>query len=111
MSLELGAQEIPDHPRDWVVALEGYLSQNDVVCDKATPINGGISCFLWRLDGLKDAEASSNGHQEGEAVVMKCADSMAKMAPVKLNMSWSLSECITDSGPFLGPSCRGPNAS
>jgi hypothetical protein len=83
MSLEFAPQDIPDHPQDWTGGLDEYLSQNGVSCAKATPIQGGISCFLWRLDGLREQDASADGRQDGEPVVLKCADSMAKMAPVR----------------------------
>lgn len=70
--------EAPTHPRDWKSGVDDYLRHNNVVCDEAVPLNTGTSCYLWRLEGLKDATATANGHQEGQPVIMKCADSSPK---------------------------------
>lgn len=69
---------VPSHPLDWKVGIDEYLAQNDIICDKAVPLDTGTSCYLWRLEGLKDTEASANGHQQGQHVIMKCADSAPK---------------------------------
>ncbi|KAL0930183.1 uncharacterized protein CTRU02_215003 [Colletotrichum truncatum] len=68
----------PTHPNDWTVGLDDYLKQNRVLYDEAIPLNTSTSCYLWRLEGMKDAEASANGYVEGQPVVMKCADSTPK---------------------------------
>lgn len=70
--------EAPTHPRDWKFGIDDYLRHNDVVCDEAVPLNTGTSCYLWRLEGLKDATATANGHKEGQPVIIKCADSSPK---------------------------------
>ncbi|OLN97462.1 hypothetical protein CCHL11_00976 [Colletotrichum chlorophyti] len=75
------AQQPPTHPRDWAAGIDDYLRNNGIAFKSATPLEGGTSCFLWRIDGLVDAEASANGHKEEDPVVIKCADSVAKLNP------------------------------
>lgn len=70
--------EAPTHPRDWKFGIDEYLRHNNVVCDEAIPLDTGTSCYLWRLEGLKDATATANGHEEGQPVIIKCADSSPK---------------------------------
>ncbi|KAI9163200.1 hypothetical protein HJFPF1_04799 [Paramyrothecium foliicola] len=70
--------QAPPHPRDWKVGVDEYLSRNGICYDKAVALETGTSCYIWRLDGLKDAEASANGHQQGQPAIMKCADSTPK---------------------------------
>ncbi|RYP35292.1 hypothetical protein DL767_003880 [Monosporascus sp. MG133] len=82
MVTEQSGQKNLARPRDWKAGVDDYLREHGIVFEKATPLDGGTSCYLWRLDGLNDAEASSNGYREGEPAVMKCADSMAKGGPV-----------------------------
>lgn len=82
MPAEQPGQENLVHPRDWKGGVDDYLHTHGILYEKVTPLEGGTSCYLWRLDGLKDAEASSNGYREGEPAVMKCADSVAKGGPI-----------------------------
>ncbi|KAG7073782.1 phosphotransferase enzyme family protein [Colletotrichum scovillei] len=70
--------QAPPHPRDWEVGVDEYLTQNGISYETAIPLNTGTSCYIWRLEGLVDAEASANGHQTGQPVIMKCADSTPK---------------------------------
>lgn len=70
--------EAPPHPRDWNFGIDGYLQQNKVVCEQAVPLTTGTSCYIWRLEGLKDVEASSNGHHHDQPAILKCADSTPK---------------------------------
>jgi hypothetical protein len=69
---------IPSCPRDWEVGLEDFLKQNRVSCGEAIPVDTSTSCYLWRLEEFKDAEASANGHREGQPVIMKCAGNTPK---------------------------------
>lgn len=91
MSLQATEQEVPsepslqslalppsNHPQDWHGGIDDYLAENAIVCTNAMPLDSGTSCYLWRLEGFEDAEALANGHQRGEPVVMKCADSTPK---------------------------------
>ncbi|EXF74071.1 hypothetical protein CFIO01_10497 [Colletotrichum fioriniae PJ7] len=70
--------QAPPHPRDWEVGVDEYLTQNGISYETAVPLNTGTSCYIWRLEGLVDAEASANGHQIDQPVIMKCADSTPK---------------------------------
>ncbi|KAF1922668.1 uncharacterized protein M421DRAFT_426684 [Didymella exigua CBS 183.55] len=68
----------PPNPLHWKFDVDEYLSQNKVCCDKAVSLDTGTSCLILRLDGLKDTEASANGHHEGQPAIMKCAFSTPK---------------------------------
>ncbi|TDZ67345.1 hypothetical protein CTRI78_v002936 [Colletotrichum trifolii] len=70
--------EAPPHPRDWNVGVDEYLRQNGISCDEAVPLNTSTSCYIWQINGLKDAEATANGHEEGQPAILKCADSTPK---------------------------------
>ncbi|KAK7932656.1 hypothetical protein PG985_003368 [Apiospora marii] len=82
MSVEI-TQETPAHPRDWSGGIDRYLEQHQIVCRKVTPLSGGLSGWVWRLDGYDDDDGS-HGRGAGEPVILKCADGMAKLAPVPL---------------------------
>lgn len=64
------ASQVPTQPRSWTGSIEEYLAENGVVYDKATPLQSGTSCYLWRIDGLEDAS--------GQPAVLKVADSTPK---------------------------------
>ncbi|KAK6852075.1 hypothetical protein PG995_012200 [Apiospora arundinis] len=87
MSVEI-SQETPANPRDWSGGIDSYLEEHQIACEKVTPLSGGLSSWVWRLDGLKPddglAAARPCGGREGEPVILKCADGMAKLAPVPL---------------------------
>lgn len=78
MTIEQPTSGNRTHPKDWRGGIEDYLRDNEITCNKITPMDIGQSCFLFRLDGLKDVEASRMGHIESEPVAMKCADSEIK---------------------------------
>lgn len=73
--------QAPPHPKDWDTGIDDYLAQNHVSCDRAVPITTGTSCYIWQLEGLRDAEATANGHRDGEVAILKCADSTPKYRP------------------------------
>ncbi|KAK8062626.1 hypothetical protein PG997_014723 [Apiospora hydei] len=78
MSVDI-AKEMPANPRDWTGGIESYLEEHQIVCEKVTPLTSGLSSWVWRLDGLSDGR-----YREGEPAILKCAEGMAKLAPVPL---------------------------
>lgn len=79
--MSLAPPQAPPHPRDWDTGIDDYLAQNSITCDKAVSLDTGTSCYIWRLEGLKDTEATENGYQEGQPAILKCADSTPKYRP------------------------------
>ncbi|KAH8774379.1 hypothetical protein F5883DRAFT_412431 [Diaporthe sp. PMI_573] len=89
MSLQF-EREAPAHPRDWDEGgIDAYLRKHTIVCKKVTPLTGGVSSWVWRLDGLRADQSigsdNQSGHLKGEPVILKCADGMAKLGPVPLS--------------------------
>lgn len=81
--MPLEYKEAPSHPQDWNGGIEDYLQQHEIVCDEVTPFSGGVSCYLWRLDGLKQAGlVTAKDFRDGDTGVLKCADSVAKSIPL-----------------------------
>lgn len=62
--------QVSIQPRSWTGGIDDYLAKNGVIYDKATPLQSGTSCYLWRLDGLEGAS--------GQPAVLKVADSTPK---------------------------------
>ncbi|KZL80652.1 hypothetical protein CI238_08319 [Colletotrichum incanum] len=85
MSTENSIQEPPAYPGDWKGGVDEYLREHDIIATKVTPLEGGTSCYLWRLDGLKDAECSPQSTPLSKPAVLKCADSVAKGGPVAVD--------------------------
>lgn len=85
MSVEI-TKETPANPRDWSGGIDDYLAQHQIVCSEVTPLSGGLSGWVWRLDGCSDSQGPTPRAycRAGEPVILKCADGMAKLAPVPL---------------------------
>ncbi|KAK4622131.1 hypothetical protein CLAFUW4_07102 [Fulvia fulva] len=64
--------ECPEVPRTWDEPIETYLSDHNIACEKATPLTGGNSAYIWRLDGFK-----KDGQTHGRSV-FKYADTEIK---------------------------------
>lgn len=65
----------PLHPRLWAGGIDQYLTDNNITCTSATPIETGTSCYIWRLDGF-----SHPNYPLTEPAVLKCADSTPKFS-------------------------------
>ncbi|KAK2056988.1 hypothetical protein LY76DRAFT_575283 [Colletotrichum caudatum] len=63
----------PPHPRLWAGGIDQYLTDNNITCESATPIEAGTSCYLWRLDSFSHPD-----YPPSEPAVLKCADSTPK---------------------------------
>lgn len=105
MSLEIANVTVP-HPRDWEGDVEDYLRQHQINCAKVTPLAGGVSSWVWRLDGLEDPAAQTKGYQEGEPVILKCADGMAKLSPVPLAAERLQLEIMALTSKAVAEACR-----
>ena len=87
MSVEQSIQQLPVQPRSWEGGVDEYLKQNGITAKKITPLEGGTSCYLWRLDGMDGMQrpASSKATPLVPSAVLKCADSMARAGPFSVD--------------------------
>lgn len=77
MGIEL-IHEHPDEPREWQSTVDEYLASNAIPYTKATPLQGGHSAYVWRVDGYDDDSAAC---RKGEPCVLKYAEGTGKGAP------------------------------
>ena len=79
--------ECPEVPRTWDQPVETYLSDHNIKCEKATPLTGGNSTYIWRLDGFK------KGRRTHGRSVFKYADTEIKgMEDIKVPAGRMLTE-------------------
>lgn len=62
----------PEVPRSWNESIETHLSEHNIKFEKATPLTGGNSAYIWRLDGFR-----KGGKTHGRSV-FKYADTGIK---------------------------------
>ena len=111
MSAEI-TQETPANPRDWSGGIDHYLARHQIACQKVTPLSGGLSGWVWRLDGWRssgdddDDDDDSNHNRLGDPVILKCADGMAKLAPVPLEAERLQLEVKALRSPAVAEACR-----
>ncbi|KAF1949746.1 hypothetical protein CC80DRAFT_540036 [Byssothecium circinans] len=65
----------PSNPRLWAGGIDQYLTDNNITCTSATPIDAGTSCYIWRLNGFSHPD-----YPPTEPAVLKCADSTPKFS-------------------------------
>ncbi|KAK8131747.1 hypothetical protein PG984_008185 [Apiospora sp. TS-2023a] len=118
MSVEI-TQETPANPRDWSGGIDSYLAEHQIACSKVTPLSGGLSGWVWRLDGWsggsgeddypthqQDKTTSRACRRAGEPAILKCADGMAKLAPVPLEAERLQLEIKALRSPAVAEACR-----
>lgn len=78
MPIEI-TNEHPTQPRGWTVteSVEDYLAKHNIPYTTATPLAGGHSAYVWRIDGFFD----SSTKDKGQPCVLKYAEEVAKGAP------------------------------
>ncbi|KAL0943837.1 uncharacterized protein CTRU02_201724 [Colletotrichum truncatum] len=106
MSAEEPTQQTPAHPTTWKAGIEEYLREHEIIADKVTPLEGGTSCYLWKLDGLNEANTSSSSRIVGGPVVLKCADAVAKGAPIAVDESRLQAEVKALQSKPVAEACR-----
>lgn len=63
--------ESPIQPRTWNDTIDNYLKEHDIDCEKATPLKGGASAYIWQLDGFVNNGSTST-------CIMKYSDTTFK---------------------------------
>jgi hypothetical protein len=71
-------KEQPSQPKGWDTTVDDYLTRHDINYTSATPLQGGYSAYVWRVDGYQDP---SSKKQRREPCVLKYADEAAKRVP------------------------------
>ena len=73
--------DVPAQPRTWDFTIDTFLTKNGIKCTKATPLKGGASCYVWRLDGLvRDHDSQVSSDLATKPCVLKVGDTTAKAA-------------------------------
>jgi hypothetical protein len=71
-------KELPEQPQSWNSKVDEYLADYDICYTKATPMQGGYSAYVWRVEGYQEPMTKS---QRQEPCVLKYADKAAKRVP------------------------------
>lgn len=88
-SIEVSTQVV-ERPPSWQKSVYEYLAENDLKCKKATPLQGGASAYIWKLEGLAPEKPSSRptlpSRSISQACIMKYGDDTAKsVAEIKMS--------------------------
>ncbi|CAE7208205.1 hypothetical protein PTNB73_07587 [Pyrenophora teres f. teres] len=105
MSAEPSIHQLLAHPKNWKGGIEEYLKQNGVTAGKVIPLEGGTSCYLWRLDGVR-CRSDSAITPLVQTAVLKCADSMAKAGPIAVDPNRLQTEVIAVRSQAVTAACR-----
>lgn len=73
-----------DQPRSWNQSIDQYLDKNDIHCAEIKPMMGGMSAYVWKLEGyIRDPNSSKASQRRPmkEPCVMKYGDSTFKGLP------------------------------
>lgn len=78
MAIEITNEHLTQ-PRGWTVteSVDDYLAKHKIPYTTATPLTGGHSAYVWRIDGYYDHSTKN----KGEPCVLKYAEETAKGAP------------------------------
>lgn len=62
MSIEI-ANDHPTQPRGWTSSetVDDFLTKNNIPYTIATPLAGGHSAYVWRIDGYFDDSTADQG--------------------------------------------------
>lgn len=73
----------PSQPQAWSHPVDAYLASNNIHYARATPLQGGYSAYVWRVDGYNDdpSPSPSSTASFSEPCVLKYADDAAKCVP------------------------------
>ena len=84
VSLEI-TTEVIEQPPSWHQSVYSYLDSYNLKCRKATPLQGGASTYIWKIEGLtKHDSGLGSSPVEGavsDACVLKYADGTVKAVP------------------------------
>lgn len=78
MAIEITDEHLAQ-PRGWTESqtVDEYLTKNGIQYTTATPLAGGLSAYVWRIDGHFDGSMN----YQGQPCVLKYAEEIAKGAP------------------------------
>jgi len=68
-------------PRNWTQTVDEYLADNGISYSSATPMPGGISAYVWRIEGYYKNRSTDIHNMIEEPCVLKYADETASGAP------------------------------
>lgn len=71
-------------PPSWNQSIDQYLEDHEISCEKAVPLMGGMSAYVWKLEGFTKDPCSTVPSQRQpmkEPCVMKYGDSTFKGLP------------------------------
>lgn len=71
----------PVQPRGWTQTVDEYLAENGISYTSAAPLAGGISAYVWRIDGYYKSQTGKKHKMIEEPCVLKYAEETAKGAP------------------------------
>lgn len=93
------------HPRSWTETqtIEAYLTSNNIPHTTAKPLAGGLSAYVWRIEGYYDDSTRS----KGQSCVLKYAEEMARVSPhVTLDAKRMLFEARALASQPVAEACR-----
>ncbi|KAF2210120.1 hypothetical protein CERZMDRAFT_99811 [Cercospora zeae-maydis SCOH1-5] len=102
--------EVIEQPPSWQKSVHEYLAENDLKCQKATPLQGGASAYIWKLEGLAGQESCSRPKSHlrsvSQACIMKYGDETAKsVAEIKMSPDRMSSEARAMNSKVLAQVC------
>ena len=71
----------PGQPRGWTQTVDEYLADHGIPYTSATPLPGGISAYVWRIEGYYKDKATEKQNITEEPCVLKYAEETASGAP------------------------------
>lgn len=76
-------------PPSWKKSVHDYLHENNLECIKATPLQGGASAYIWKVEGLKTTERGRQSPEAAEELpdvcILKYGDTVAKNVALPLS--------------------------
>lgn len=73
----LDRNAVPDRPPGWTESIDDFIAQRNVKYDKVRTISGGMSAYIWKLDGYVEQD----GSRTHDAAVLKYGDTSFKGIP------------------------------
>jgi tRNA A-37 threonylcarbamoyl transferase component Bud32 len=80
MAMEIISNQ-PKQPRGWTQTVDEYLADHGISYTSATPLPGGISAYVWRIEGYYKHQATEKDNLTDEPCVLKYAEETASGAP------------------------------
>ncbi|KAI5360104.1 Putative aminoglycoside phosphotransferase, protein kinase-like domain superfamily [Septoria linicola] len=95
-SIEIST-EVIEQPPTWHKSIHEYLDEYNLKCRKATPLQGGASAYIWKIEGLtkdgSEPRPKPQGRAASEVCILKYGDETAKsVASLELEPNRMLAE-------------------